>query len=323
MLPAQSEAQPRKWRQGLSVLQAIVSVGLIVWLLQRVSWQSLLHTLSGASLGFMVLACCTYYAGVVVNCYKWRLTLAIESMSVSLPRLVGWYLIGSLASNVLPTSIGGDVVRGYYAIRNVGNAIPTSRSILVERLCGLLITVLLAWIGLILAVNQLAWALAILVASLISVVCGGVAIKYAERLPWRLPLLFRKLSSIIVVYLDKPRSVAAIVILSFLFQLLAGLGVWCNFRAVQLDIPFLDILLISSIISVIGLVPISINGWGVSESLFLILLVPFHLPENGILGALLVGRALLFLVSLAGVLPLLLELRRPQPPQAVDREFLG
>jgi uncharacterized membrane protein YbhN (UPF0104 family) len=323
MLPAQSEVRPHKWRQALSMLQAIVSLGLIVWLLQRVSWQSLLQTLSGASLGFMALACCTYYIGVVVNCYKWRVTLAIESLSAPLPRLIGWHLIGSLASNVLPTSVGGDVVRGYYAIRNLGRAMATSRSILVERLSGLLMTMLLAWIGLVLTVDQLALALAILAASLVGAVCGGVAIKYAERLPWRLPLVFRKLSSLIAIYCDQPRSLALIALLSFLFQLLAGLGVWCNFRAVQLDIPFLDILLISSIISIAGLVPISINGWGVSESLFLILLMPLHLPESGILAGLLVGRALLLLVSLAGAPPLLFELRRSQSPRAVDGEYLG
>jgi uncharacterized membrane protein YbhN (UPF0104 family) len=278
------------------------------------------QALSEASPLFIALACGVYYVGVLINCYKWQLALAIETISVPLPRLVRWYLIGALASNVLPTSVGGDVVRGYYAIRSVGQPMATSRSILAERLSGLLMTMFLAWIGLIVIADRLAVALTILLATMTGAICGAAAIRFAGRLPAWLDVPLQKIKSVAIPYFKETRGLAVILALSLLFQVLSGLGVWLNMRAVEVELPFLDVLLIVSIISVTSLLPISINGWGVSESLFLVLLAPFQVSSSGILAALLLGRALLFIVSLVGVVPLLLELKWSPPTQAVDHK---
>jgi uncharacterized membrane protein YbhN (UPF0104 family) len=131
-----------------------------------------------------------------------------------------------------------------------------------------------------------------------------------HRLPARLQPLARQCSAVAMLYLRQPRAVALVLLLSLLFQMLAGFGAWLNLRAVHAELPLLIILLAAAITNTLGVLPIAINGWGVKEAVFVSLLTPYHAPASDLLAGMLLARALVLVASLVGLVPLVLERTR-------------
>lgn len=81
------------------------------------------------------------------SCLKWKLLLDAKGKTVPFLTLIRIYLIGSFFSNLLPSSVGGDVARSFYAGKLIDNQAYSAVSIFVERFSGgilLLILVILA-----------------------------------------------------------------------------------------------------------------------------------------------------------------------------------
>jgi uncharacterized membrane protein YbhN (UPF0104 family) len=316
-MSARPLAAPLWRRYGLTALQALVSLALVFWLTRQIDWGGFWRTLAGADPLLMLLACANYYVGLLINSVKWRLALKIEGRDAPLGALLRWYLIGGFANNLLPTSVGGDVLRGYYANRRIGSLLATSRSILADRLTGLLGAVLLALVGVATLLGQPGPALLLALA-----LPAGLGLLWAlranlHRLPAALQPLAGRLRDLLGLYARRPGALLALLALALLFQVSAGLGSWWILRSVGLDLPLVPVVLATAVVSVSGVLPISINGLGLNESLVIGLLAAFQQPRDRMLAGLVLGRVLLLLVSLAGALPLALE-RREEPPPAQE-----
>jgi glycosyltransferase 2 family protein len=292
----------------LTLVQGLVSLCLLLWIVRQISWVELAHNISNASPGLIVLTCLLYYIGIVLSCCKWQSILRIEGVSVPLFRLLRWYLIGSFASNFLPTDVGGDLGRGFYASRSIEKPALIARSIIIERMTGLAVMLMLAWIGLIVIAHQA--MIALLLAGtglLVSLTAWLLFIRVTNRLPERLRAKLKLWRSIWQQYRLQPVRIGWILMVSLLFQLMAGFGAWVNFRAVGMSLPLSTMLLVAAMAGVIGMLPISVNGWGVKESVYIGLLTPLIASPGNILAGVLLGRAVVFLLSLAGVIPRMIE----------------
>lgn len=79
--------------------------------------------------------------------------------------------------------------------------------------------------------------------------------------------------------------------------------------AVGINLSLITVVLVTALVGLSGLLPISINGWGVREALIVTLLTPFGTPPDRLLAAALLGRFLLLIVTLAGGILLIFEQR--------------
>jgi uncharacterized membrane protein YbhN (UPF0104 family) len=172
---------------------------------------------------------------------------------------------------------------------------------------------MLAWVGLIVIAHQAIIALLLAVAGLLVILTSWLlVVGAANRIPERLQARLRLWRPIWQQYRQQPARIGWILIVSLIFQLMAGFGAWVNFRAVGMSLPLSTMLLVAAMASVLGLLPISVNGWGVKESVYIGLLTPVIASPGNILAGVLLGRALTFLLSLAGVIPLMIEKKTSQ-----------
>lgn len=288
------------------VLQGLVSVGLLAWLASTVSWSELYQTLIHASLPWLLLSAGLYYIGVAISCSKWQLTLRAEGLSIPWQRLVGWYLIGAFANNFLPSAVGGDLGRAFYAGRYTGQFRASARSIVVERGSGYVILLGLALVGLV-RLGGLPVVLLVGALSACGLGCGWLVLWQFGSLPqWLLPLR-EWLQTSLRIYVSDPHRLVALGGYSLLFHVLAGLSSWCNLFAVDVYLPFAVVLLVVAMTNVLGALPIAVNGWGVREAAFIGLLTAFQTANPGVLAGLILGRGLQLLLTLPGVVSLLLE----------------
>ena len=80
-----------------------------------------------------------YIIAEPIRSMRWWRSLKEKQVSISRTRLLILCFIGTFFSGFLPTIVGGDVVRGYYVFRESNAHDVSFASILVERLCGLVI----------------------------------------------------------------------------------------------------------------------------------------------------------------------------------------
>jgi uncharacterized membrane protein YbhN (UPF0104 family) len=136
------------------------------------------------------------------------------------------------------------------------------------------------------------------------------------RLPARLRAALADTAAAAPSYLGRPGALTLVAVISVAFQLLAGVGAWLNLWATGARLPLAPTILAAAIAGVAGMLPITLNGWGVREGIFVALLTPFGAAPGAILAGALLGRGLNLLATLPGGVLLMLEGRADVAPPA-------
>jgi len=122
-----------------TVMKLALSGALLFYLIQKAQFAVICRTILSADVRYYLLAIAIYIAAQPIRMMRWRLLLQEKQVSISRTRLLTLCFIGTFFSGFLPTIVGGDVVRGYYAFKESNAHDVCFASILVERLCGLVI----------------------------------------------------------------------------------------------------------------------------------------------------------------------------------------
>jgi len=290
----------------------IVSLALIAWVAWQTDWPRLGAAFARLRLGWWLAAVGLLIVTQLISTRRWQLLARALGFRRDFGQLVQYYFVGMYFNLLLPTSVGGDVVRAWYLDGGSGRRLPALGTVLLDRLCGLLALVALACLAVLLSPRALpAW----LPWSFASVTCGillGLALlPVVARLSARVGRSWAHLQSGMTA-LRSPRLLGAITLLS-LFVQAANVGiVWLVTKSLQAPIPTSYLWLVVPLVSLLTLLPISINGMGVREGALVVLLAPI-----GVGGEIAVSVALLWFgvflaVSLLGGGVYLLG-RRPLP----------
>ncbi|NNE44176.1 MAG: flippase-like domain-containing protein, partial [Gemmatimonadetes bacterium] len=125
-------------------LRIIVSVGLLVWVLNRADLASLMERISSAKLEWLLAAFLVNSLGNLFGAFRWHLLLRSQKRIVGVFYLFGSYLVGLFFNNFLPSTIGGDVIRAMSAKKKGGGTMTEGLTVvLVERMIGLFATLTL------------------------------------------------------------------------------------------------------------------------------------------------------------------------------------
>ena len=107
------------------ILIQFVQGNQIVLMFSRINWFFFLLSLSLTPVMTMV------------SCLKWKMILDAGSFHVPFLTLFRIYLIGYFFSNMLPSTVGGDVVRSYYAGKLIQDQSYSAIAIFIERFSGI------------------------------------------------------------------------------------------------------------------------------------------------------------------------------------------
>jgi glycosyltransferase 2 family protein len=117
-------------------LKLIISCAFFAVLFSFVKGNELMGIFSRVDWLYLSLAFLLTPLMLSVSCLKWKVILDCNGSAISFLKLMRIYLIGYFFSNLLPSNVGGDVVRSYYAGRLIDNQAYAAVSILVERVSG-------------------------------------------------------------------------------------------------------------------------------------------------------------------------------------------
>jgi len=303
----------------LNGIKLLISLGLIVWLFQRIDVGEVVAMLRTARPLLVVMATLMYLGAILSNALKWGVLLRAQKVYVPWRVLVEYTFVGVFFNNFLPANVGGDVMRGYGLSKYIRRRADAAVSVVVDRLIGLMALTSMAIVSALVAFVQHAAnnqdLLAITGVAIVSTVGlgGGFALMLSRRLRARVELvvqrtpvlrpfapLYGRLSEAVGAY----RHRADVLVLAFVIALgtwvLSNLTQWFLAESLGGGMPLLYIFLFNPLIGLVLLIPISIGGLGVNQNIFPFFYGLVGVPETLAVSVSFLLQFIIYLTSLPG-----------------------
>ena len=206
--------------------------------------------------------------------WRWRRVALAIGMPLSERSAFTIVLIGMFFNQVLPSAIGGDVMR-LWLLR--GDQISIAKgisSIFLDRmvsLVGMMLVVVVGAFELANIVREPAMQLGAVL--MVAGVIGGTAVfVWSDRIPW--PSIFQSSSLIrnISIFAQdaralffSPLDLSAVLIASILIHVQVSMAIWLLARGLGLTTGIDVFVLLLPLVFLLSMLPISIAGWGMRE----------------------------------------------------------
>jgi uncharacterized protein (TIRG00374 family) len=203
---------------------------------------------------------------------------------------LGYLFVGNFFNLLLPTSVGGDVVRAVALDAGSGRRTTALLSVLLDRLSGLLVLLALACVAALAYPLPLPlWAALAVGGAAGGAILGLAVLPASTRFLARLDVTGRgrwhgllakvrnvaaSLGEAFGVYRGRPRLMAAAGLLSVLVQIAGVVQVWLLGRALGLDVPVGVFGVAVPMVALLTLLPVSVSGMGVREAGMVLFLQP-------------------------------------------------
>jgi hypothetical protein len=295
----------------LNLVKIVVSLGLLVILLTQVDVRQALQRLVKMNWLPFFVAQLLYLGGVLVRAYRWGTLVWALQVRVAYLRLVALYFIGSFFSLVLPTGVGGDIVRMYELSHDSRDTSAAISSVLVDRFLGLFVLFAMALgalvVGYEMVLPQVRLVIALIFLGCLAAVGLLLQRTWIERWGQRLGLhrllgkakILRELYHSIHLY--GPSALAKATLASLVFNVMLVLTNYLLGLAVGIDLSLWYYFVFVPIISALLMVP-SIGGLGVREAGYVVLFSQVGVDRDHALALALAYDMTLILTGLLGAL---------------------
>ena len=313
----------------LLLLKISVSLILILYILWIVDWQRAISVIHHADLKRILLSPGFWLLGFVPAAARWRMVLKYNQVDFSLKDGYFGYLIGVFYSNFLPGVIGGDAVRiGYCIQKTKCDGGTAAASVIIERAMGLVITILF-FLGAVAAFPVVIpfditiptpWAFITVLVVILVVITGYLLYKYSGDLSRHSSRLVRWIANLMTSGMDTFRQIPvsgwlSILLLSGLFQGANILGTHSFSLGIGLDVPLSVFFAVIPLVYLSTILPISLGGLGVRESVLVFLLGLYGIETtNAITLSFLVYLNQVFLGLIGGLIQLIKSMKRKDEP---------
>jgi glycosyltransferase 2 family protein len=269
----------RPLRVGLTLFVTALCAAYVVW---KIDVGRTVEILGDTHLGYFLLALTITVSTTWPMALRWKWLLDAKGIHDRLGWLTRAYFVSYAAGQVLPTAVGGDAARIYEtAKRHPGNTGTIAGSVVLERAIGGAATLLLAAIGLALAIGEYDVDVYLWIEGVFAVatVVAGFVI-FSRSLRSRLGR-FRPLLAKLRIekpvgalyrgmhgYRDQVRVLLAVFVLTIAIQVARILAIWLCGEAVGVDLSPRPYFVLGPLLFLVMLVPFTINGLAVREAFF-------------------------------------------------------
>lgn len=317
-------AAPKRGGRGRTLLRVAVSVALIAWILRGTDLREVLATFRTADVRYILFALCLIPLGYLSSVSRWRLLLRAQGGDASFGFLMRSLMTGIFFNNFLPSTIGGDAIRAWDTARSGVSRGTALTIIMVDRFVGLLALLLFATVGL-LGAGRLTERVPDLAFWVLGVGAVMVTVAVLLFLPsrlgkLRLPGKLAQVASALFAFQGQGRALAGAFFWSLCLQTAVVVNAWVMARALHIDLGLAPFFLIVPLAVFLMMIPVSINGIGVRENLFVFFLAAFGVAESTGLAFAWLEYGLLLLQALAGGFVYALWRDRERREQVVPAE---
>jgi len=274
------------------IARIAVATTAIVWLLHGLDWGKLAEAFHSLSLGYFGLSLIVYALAQVVISVRWWLLLRAQSIHIGVLVAIRLFFLGLFYSNVMPGSVGGDLVKAWYVTKHTEKRLEGVLSVFLDRVIGLIGLILMAVLTYLICLRGHITSLfkakdgtagwfsqhpyAVLVATAVIAVLLGISlahpagraalVRWAAVIRLRGVSLLQKTRDAVAAYCARPWTLLWTIALTFIGQSVVLVMYWLLGRDLGIDAGLSYYLFAFPVMWVVGAVPISIAGLGIVEA---------------------------------------------------------
>jgi uncharacterized protein (TIRG00374 family) len=312
----------------LTLIKLVVAFGVLYYIFSKIPLSAVMVTVITSKINYVMTAFIISIFIQILLAYRLKLLTDEQGMSLSISQVLEIHLCTVFYGLFLPGgSLGAGAIRFYKLSRSEKKIAESFAAIAFDRMVA---TIAICVIGIVF------WSLDFpsdsgYVGLVMIVALGGLLTLHSLLFIKRPSLFFHKLSRWLnlssvypkirnlVASMDRYKNlslsaVAMIAILSIAAHLFGILIYYLLARSIRMDISFISIAWIRSVVTIITMIPISVSGVGIREGSLVFLLRPFGIfGEKAVSLSLLVFGTTVLLIGITGGL---LEARKLLLPTA-------
>jgi uncharacterized protein (TIRG00374 family) len=306
----------KKGNAWKTVLRFIVSFGLmgIILYFFRAQLPTVFQYLKEVQLFYFFMAVVVFFLGLVAVAFRLRFVIQVHGTKLSVAAAYYVNLIALFFNNVLPSSLGGEMMKAYYLYKYSKGSVSVFSAVVVDRLFGLM-TMLLISVSTIFFFDQAHGSHKIM-GSIVMLGAGTITLaififnkKIVDTLcQLHMPLLpaifidkIKEIYRAMYEYREHKGIFGKCMALTVVGQTTFIIANYLLARSLAIEIPLGFFFFFVPILLIMGVAP-SVNGIGVREATFLFYLTEFTTSEKALALSLLATFFMIFVGLIGGVI---------------------
>ena len=303
-------------------IRAAVTAACLAWVAMRTNWSEVVAAFGTMHLPWWLAALGVLCITQVASAVRWKLLARPFGFVASVAKFTEYYFVGMYFNLMLPTAVGGDVVRAWCLNGSQGRLRAAITTVFLDRVSGLLVLIVLACAGVAFSPIELPSWIAWFVwgTAGISVLCGFVAARMFRRgktLTGSLERVRIRLRDLLT-----PHIVLTTTLWSFGVQAGNVILVWLVGKSIGSEVPASFYWILVPMVSLLTMLPLSFNGMGVREGATILFLAPLGIAEDRAVTLALLWFLVFVAASLiGGVVYLFGGIKKPQVDNTTARDM--
>jgi uncharacterized protein (TIRG00374 family) len=306
----------KKRKTWKTILRFVVSFGLmgIILYLFREQLPAVVNNLKSVQPLYFAMAVVLFFLGILAVAFRLRFVIQVHGTKLSVAAAYYVNLVALFFNNVLPSSVGGEMMKAYYLYKDSKGSVSVFSAVVVDRLFGL-ITMLLISISTIFFFDSAQGSHKIM---------GSIVMLTATTVTLGLFIFNKKIVDILcqlhipllpAIFIEKIREIyramyeyrehrgifGRCMALTLVGQTTYIIANYLLARSLAIDIPLPFFFFFVPILLLMGAAP-SVNGIGVREAIFLFYLTEFTTPEKALSLSLLTTFFMILVGMISGVI---------------------
>jgi len=297
----------KKFKGYFSLLsKGLITILLLFFVSREVDFSSLKIRFMGLQWHFILISFSLLLIQVPLMSYRWSMILNKELELFTQKKLILTYWLGLFFNQILPSSIGGDFLRGYY-LNSEGNKKFIYVSVILDRFMGLYSLSILSFFSSLFFIDlNESYFFTFIYIVFFSLCLMVVFVSlFGEK------KLFSSKTNRIFIYINYLLTEARtlflsnlflnLILISILLHLLSITSVFFISKGLGINIGYEIFLIIVPVVLLFVSIPISFGGWGLRENIFVITMLNFSIPGEDSLAISLLFGIMTVLISLPGL----------------------
>ncbi|MBN2046983.1 MAG: flippase-like domain-containing protein [Anaerolineaceae bacterium] len=253
-----NKKQKNNLKKTIQWIGTVLSIGLFIWLLTQQDWLQIWEIISQLSVWMLILSLLVTILSRATTALRWNILLRAQQVDIPLRNVIEINFAGLFASNFLPSTIGGDVIRLFSLFNYTQNKAMALASLTLDRLLNVISYFLLF--------PSIFFTLEFPLQFKFSEIVGlSFVIPLPNKLKEFISKNWRHFWDSYRLWLNQPKELIKAMLYAWLNALLNCFSIWLITDNMGLDLSFINIIAVSWFSYFLTLLPLSINGYGLRE----------------------------------------------------------
>ncbi|MDQ6990641.1 MAG: lysylphosphatidylglycerol synthase transmembrane domain-containing protein [Mariprofundaceae bacterium] len=252
-------------KHGMLLFKIILTLSLLYAVFYYVDVQMVWKQMLAINLWYLLASWLCIVVGYILCGLRWAWMAQGLGIHISHKRKIRLYFLGMFTSLFLPSTIGGDVVRGVLLAKGEGRqglGLLAAASVILDRLNGMYALIVLLTISMLF----FSWPMVWWVSWLLLLVTMWIGLLLYPWIHTHLPEFFHKIKELPLNSRMFQRMWWKSLPISFVFQVMVVQAHFFLAMGVGLEMNWAAISIMVGLVALVATLPISLNGFGIREA---------------------------------------------------------